>query len=148
MKLRIEVIRPKGDAIDAKALAQAIETALDGAAEDVKVDFETTTRTWKRRPGFGIKRKDGERLVSTDNDVYLFLNDGTRVRYATMTANFSAKTRVRYIGSYVGRGGVAFISRKHPRPGIKARKFTEEIAKKWTRFLPRIIQRSIDATLR
>jgi hypothetical protein len=74
---------------------------------------------------------DGEVSVSTDDKVFWWLNDGTQVRYATMTNPFEAKTKVGWLGSQVGVGGKLFVSKKHPRPGIEARKWDEALMEKY-----------------
>lgn len=126
--------------------------AADQMSGQVKKDFEKTTATWKDedKPEFEIAVKVGNLAggklarqvtgsasgvsleISTDSEIYLFLDEGTEVRYATMSKDFQAKTRPRFIGSRRGRGRKLFVSKKHPRPGIKAREFTKTIAKKWT----------------
>ena len=143
--MRLEVILPKKLLFDTKKIARAIENGLDGAAKDVKVDFDVTTQTWKTRPEFKIESQPGERKVFTDNDIYRFITRGTRVRYATMSADFQPKTRPLFIGSNKGRGGVVRISKLHPRPGIKAREYEQTIGEKWRKLLPKILQRAIDA---
>ena len=68
-----------------------------------------------------------------------WLNAGTAIRFATMTSNFVAQTRVRVISSYKGRGGLLYINRRRPRPGIEARHFDETINKRLTkRFYSRL----------
>lgn len=124
--------------------------AADQMSGQVKKDFEKTTATWKEKPEFETSVKVGNVAggklakqvtgsasgisleVSTDSAIYLYLDEGTEVRYATMSKDFRAKTRPRFIGSRRGRGRKLFVSKKHPRPGIKAREFTKTIAKKWT----------------
>jgi hypothetical protein len=51
---------------------------------------------------------------------WIWLSFGTKVRYAQMTDDFQAKTKVGSFFSGAGRGGVDFIGRT-PLPGIKAR---------------------------
>lgn len=138
----------KGTGLDAAKILRAVENGLDAAAKGAQTDFRVTTRTWNHKPDFNIERSPGRRVVATDDDIYFYLDEGTRVRYATMTANFRPKSRVRFIGSNIGRGGVLFISRKRPRPGIKAREFSDVIHKKWDRELPLTLQRAINAEVK
>lgn len=134
---------------DVGAFWDAVETALDAVSEDARIDFEVTTRTWRHKPDFVMENPGlGERKVYTTDDIYRFVAHGTKVRYATMGKGFRAKTIPEHIYSGPGRGGVAYISRKHPRPGIKARKFDEVIAKKWRDHLPQIMQRAVNATIK
>jgi hypothetical protein len=64
-----------------------------------------------------------------------------------MTPNFRAKTVPGRIRSNKGRGGVAYISRMHPRPGIVARRFDDVILDKWIKILPARLQVEIYAEL-
>lgn len=59
-----------------------------------------------------------------------WLDQGTSVRYATMSRDFLPKTRVRVITSRPGRGHLHFVDRRVPRPGIDARYFDNEISKR------------------
>ena len=58
---------------------------------------------------------------------WLWLDEGTEVRYATMTHDFQAKTSHRELVSGVGRGGLYFVNKRWPKPGIDAREFDPEI---------------------
>lgn len=133
---------------DAKRLERIIENTLEEAAKNVKIDFGVTTRTWKKRPEFEIKKpKKFERTISTTNKIYYFISGGTRVRYATMVPGFRSKTVVRRITPRKGKGGVLFISRRIPRPGIEAREFPETIIKKEEKYYKRMFNTAIAAEL-
>ena len=116
-----------------KAIAQRVEQAFQSEAEEIKRLEETTTATWSNPPVFTIRRVAGGGLrafIGPTGDaarIWHFLDGGTAIRYATMSPGFSPKTRTRVLGSFAGSGGVAFISRKHPRPGIKAREWRKLI---------------------
>lgn len=103
-------------------------------AEIVKRSFERVTKTWSAdtKPTFVIRygvRGDGYYLeVSTDSDIFRWLNFGTSVRYATMTPDFSPKTSVRVIGSKRGKGRLAFVNKNKPKEGIEAREWIDEVA--------------------
>ena len=81
----------------------------------VKASFSSSVSTWDHKPPFdkeietvggwgGMIRVTG--TVSTEDDVYRYLNDGTSVRYATMTPNFKAKTKPGRISAGAGAGGL------------------------------------------
>lgn len=142
----VPILLPKNQ-LDPAKLLKVVENSLTAIAKDVKVDFDTTTRTWRKRPVFIVVTSPYKRVVSTDDDVYRFLARGTSIRYATMSADFRPKTRSRYIGSNIGKGGAVFISKKYPKPGIQAREWEDEIKKKWDAEAPVIVQRMIDAAL-
>lgn len=129
--------------LDAKVVEAAIESALTGAADGVKVDFGVTTQTWNHQPVFTITASPGRRKIQTDDPPFIYVSGGTRVRYATMTRGFKAKTTPGVIGSVKGSGGVLYISKMRPRPGIQARRFAELIGAKWNRQFPVIMQRAL-----
>jgi len=141
----IEVIVPAKLLFDAAKMTRVIENTLNETAQAAKVDLLTPTRTWKHKPSMSIQRGRFERIVGTDDTPYIFVTGGTRVRYATMTPGFQAKSVVRSLQPQAGRGGVAIISKKRPRPGIKAREFEAVVAEKWEKELPVQMQRAIDA---
>lgn len=142
----MKVLIPRNN-LDPKKLLRAVENTLTMTAKAVKVDFDTTTRTWKDQPEFTIEKAPFQRIVATDSDIYRFVTRGTSIRYATMMPGFAPKTAVRLIGSMAGKGSKAFVSKKHPKPGIKAREFEEAISDKWQKELPEQMQRAIDAEL-
>jgi hypothetical protein len=56
-----------------------------------------------------------------------WLDQGTRVRYATMSKDWRSKTRQKWFGSGRGRGRMLFVNRRRPRPGIEARGWSEAL---------------------
>lgn len=117
--------------------------------------FERTVHTWRRKPGFtfeikarsGLSRRERVRIwskVMTEHDIYFFITHGTRIRWALMSADFKAKTNVRFIGSDTGQGRAVLVGKRAmqaagipPRPGIKAREFDLEIQERRQRVFPR-----------
>lgn len=100
--------------------------------------FGLTYKTWEHKPSFEETFEEtktqmtGSALAAGEGskeNPYLFVTRGTAVRYATMSPDFQAKSKVRVIGSSSGRGGKLYVDKSRPRPGIKAREFEEEIAK-------------------
>lgn len=138
--MRIIPIIPKGKVFDIRAMERALEDGMDKAAVDLKKDFQLTVKTWSDKPSFGIESKKERRIVSAKNKIYFFVSEGTRVRYATMTPNFKAKTAPGRFQAGAGAGGVAYISKRRPRPGIKARKFDDQLVKRWRGKLPSYIK--------
>lgn len=145
---------PKGLVFNAVALARAIENGLEGAAKDVKVDLAVTTQAWQTKPVFAIERKVAERIVSTNDEIYGFVNDGTPAhiivprgkKVLAFGAGGSPKTAPRVIGSRSGsRGGTIVHTRVVHHPGTEPREFDETIGKKWDRQLPVTLQRAIDS---
>ena len=118
-------------------LTKQIDRALNDEIGIMTRMFQKTTKTWSRPPRFQKKRIfvfNGRGMrVFTTNKKMLWLNRGTKKRWAIMSPNFSPKTRVRVIGSRGGSGGVIARGKRAmrtPRPGIKAREFDKEIARR------------------
>lgn len=155
MSITMRHIKIRGDMIDGKALGRAVENALTGAAKDVKVDLSVTTQTWSHRPDFTIETSPGSRIVATDDEVYGYVDEGTRPHIIIASSPFrplvfgvggSPKTTPRVIGSRAGKkGGTTVRALVVHHPGTAAREFTDEIRDKWQDRLPDIMQRSIDS---
>lgn len=122
-------------------------SALREEAEIVRRYFESTVATWNTPVDFKVDvDRKGDTFyitISTESNIYRFVNDGTDIRYAVMTENFIPKTYPNVIGSSPGRGGKAYIPRDwktrnipgvYPKPGIKARNFVDTIADKREQF--------------
>lgn len=147
--VRIIPIKPKRDLFNVKAYRDAIENAGNESSLAVQADFLVTTVTWNHKPDFKITHAAGqmEWTISTDDKIYGYLDQGTKVRRALMSKDFRPKSRSGWIGSNKGRGGVVFISKRIARPGIKARKFAKTIKKKWDKEWPRQLNRAIAAAV-
>ena len=134
MKFGMKVKMPNPLKVDA-AIDELAKGLQQFTEKDLTGSFEATTRTWNTKPTWQYQHKKSQRELSsrvyTSSKIYGYLNYGTSVRYATMTPNFQAKTIANFIGSRAGRGGMMFVNRLRPRPGIKARKFDEAVAKRW-----------------
>lgn len=150
---QLKVIKPKKLKVDAIRLE--LLNALRAEGRDIKKEYEKTTKTWKRKPNFetliGLTGKDASVLVGTDSSVYKFVDEGTRIRWALMSADWKSKTKPKKIGSTRGSGRVIIAGRRamqrrniKPRPGIKAREFSETIRKqrrkKFTRRMVKAMQ--------
>ncbi len=110
-----------------------IVAAIEETVKEFEREFKKTTRTWKGKPKWVIRiRVAYNRIMGecfTLSDIYRFVSGGTRVRYATMTPDFIAKTVPKWVGSRPGRGGLLFVNKKRPRPGIKGRQWPQTIGK-------------------
>jgi len=130
------------DPKDFKKFSRAIEKNIlktnEGAAQQLGKRgvglLEDLTSTWKHSVDFNVEvegNRDGIAvLIGTDDKVFKFLDEGTKVRRAVMSTNFKAKTKTGSLQSGAGRGGVVFISKKISLPGIKARKFSKQVVDK------------------
>ena len=137
--MSIKVIQIKASDLKVKAMWSELEQAVKEERDAADIEFSKTYSTWSHKPKF---EKDfssnssqiiGSTLTSGDgskDNPYPFVTKGTSVRYATMTDDFSPKSTKRVISSKGGRGGVLYVDKRKPRPGIEAREFEEEIAKR------------------
>jgi hypothetical protein len=66
--------------------------------------------------------------IYIDDEIFWWLEEGTSVRYATMSQDFAPKTANRQIQSKQGAGGVQYVDTRIGRPGIEAREILKEIA--------------------
>lgn len=106
-----------------------------------KSQYLKTVASWKTKPTFTIEYKstpEGEEaLIFTENNIYRFLHDGTRLRWALMSFPFEAKTTPRLLGSgpgagralLKGKGQMNAAGYMYARDGIEAREWTQEIIK-------------------
>lgn len=140
--------------IDGRKLRRAIDNALNGAAKAVKVDLDTTTQSWKSRPEFTIDRTADGRIVATDDEVFQYVDAGTRPHVITARnkpvltfgVGGSPKTTPRVIGSKPGTKGRSIVRAKQVHhPGSAPREFTDTVKEKWDDELPVTLQRAIDA---
>lgn len=158
MALQMEVIAVP-ELFDMASIERVVENTLNMTALAVKVDFNVTQRTFKRKHVFRIRKKKNERIVSTDSLIYHFLNDGTKrhpipkrpgakmLRFQWGgPGSYKPKTLTRKILSRQGGSTGPMVSmKKVMHPGTEARKFDEVIAEKWDKELPTQMQRAIDA---
>lgn len=152
--MKLKAIIPSRLAMDPQRLARGIQNGLDASAKAVKVDFGVTVQTWNEKPEFAISETDDGRIVGTDDEVYGYVNDGTRphlivARRAKVLAfgvPSSPKTAVRVIGSSAGsRGNTPVKIKAVHHPGTDAREFDEVIAEKWREQFPVTMQRALDS---
>lgn len=139
-------------------LLDPFEDEMDHVLDLIEKKFDSSVATFAHKPVFEreIKRTGfGNAFtivgtVSTDDEVYGYLNYGTSVRYATMTKGFASKTKPGRISARAGSGRLAYVSKRRPRPGIKARNFDVLIAKGTERniglALNRAVQKAIKAS--
>lgn len=140
--IKFKAIKP-ATVFKSSIFRETFHAAAADLAPKMTADMAKPTRTWSTPVVFktevtvggargGGKGRSGVAIeVTTDDMRYKFVDLGTKVRYATMSPDFQAKTKVNSLTARRGRGGLLFISKKRPRPGIKARGFTKLVQKKW-----------------
>lgn len=151
-------IVPKGAMLSPSGLKKALTNTAEGIARAIKIDYQVTTQTWKKRPPFGIERKGLNREVFTDDEIYGYVDEGTKPheikpKRAKVLAfgggAYRPKTKVRVIGSTGGgpSGDTVFSKGVH-HPGTEAREFTEVIADKWDKRVDEVFQAAIVAVVK
>lgn len=140
--------------LNVSGMTAPIRDAAIQAAKDMGRDLEAVTRTWKdEKPHIQTEARlvppstppypmfhtgfTASAWPKNDNSKgywkWIWLDLGTRVRYAVMSNPFIPKTRAGQLQSWAGKGKMLFVSKKHPMPGIKARKFSKALKDKWAR---------------
>lgn len=126
-----------------KEYQRAIEQAVDKTANLIHRDYRSTVATWEHKVTFTqtVDKRGGVFAieVSTDDDIYGYVDRGTRphvirpkrARALRFRGGYRAKTRVGVIGS---RQGGAFGATVHAmsvnHPGFPGRKFSETIRRR------------------
>lgn len=134
------------------AVRSAVDTTLDRLADETLIDFQATVATWDDAPTFAVTSASGQRVVSTDHQVYRMLNRGTRahvIRAQTARAlvfqvPYQAKTAPRVIGSRsAGVGSSTVYTREVHHPGTAARAWDQAIAEKYQGIIGPRVQQAI-----
>jgi len=151
----MKLIIPKKLIADPAKLVRTLTNALNGVAKDIQVDFKVTVQGWRHRVEFPIASPATySRRVSTDDEIYGYVNDGTRAHrirpkgggVLVFQTPFRAKTVPNQIMSGPGgTGGATVFSRGVNHPGTKARKFDVAIKEKWDKQFGAIMQRAVDS---
>jgi len=140
--------------LDSTVFYQEAKSGMIVMGAGVKKDFQKTSRSWSgSKPVFSKKTTSSTGIIvmtvsissGRGADKWFWLDRGTKVRYATMSRNFRAKTQVGNLSSGAGRGGLIFVNKKKPRPGIKARGWTVLIVRTWTPRFKRLMGTAMSA---
>lgn len=119
-----------------KKLAEEMAWAAMDTAREAKDDLDGLVSTWNHSVTFSVNeiprtsRSSVTINLSTKDPVFRYLDEGTNVRYATMTPDFIPKTKVGSLFSSEGRGGKWYVTRKVEREGILARNFYGQLVTK------------------
>jgi len=144
MRFGARIHVPPNSFLDPGLYLKGIGRALDEAAEDVRIDYKVVTQTWINQPLFVIEAtKPNVRDIFTTQDIFKYIDRGTRVRHALMLPPFVAKTVPGQIRSRKGKFSGVIVNKNINLPGIQAREFSKVIGEKWTKRLPKMIQKSM-----
>jgi len=135
--MSVKGIYPRRDLPTKTELNRAIRNAHEAAGLAGEVMIDRTTATWDTnlRAKAETKGRGGDYVTTLKlspekaAEIWHYLDEGTDVRYALMTPDFSPKTRPGALDAVAGTGGVIIVDLEHPRDGIKARGWSKLIAK-------------------
>ena len=120
--------------INTGALEKSIRAASEAQAKAIEEQLRLTTSTWEgSKPAFEVVAEPRGFLIGpVDNGgqgflKWLWLEQGTSIRYATMSDGFRPKTSPRVVQAVVGAGGAQYVNVRRPRPGIEAREWRQTI---------------------
>jgi hypothetical protein len=119
-----------------------IDAVKKRVTDGVLDDFQRTTATWQHKFRFGVTRRGNDWYVSTKDEIYGYVDQGTRPhvirarsgkRLAFRQGGFRSKTQVDVIGSGSGRAADGNLVRPESvnHPGTKPRNFSKRIKEKW-----------------
>ena len=147
MVVVMKSIKPKR--LDAKAMNRELLKEMRRTAKDITKDFEGTTVTWKHKVKFEsamtVKPKGPEVLVATDDEIYGYVDKGTKPhdiwagaytgkstkKTLAFPSAFTPKTKPGSLKSGPGSKGEVDTFTPYVRhPGSKPRGFSKNIAKK------------------
>ena len=147
-------IKPK--TLDIDGIVDALVKAAEQAADDIEKDFQYTVMTWNHQPKFeklvSVDSDGIAVIVGTDDEIYGYVNDGTKDHYVAPVHAKALRFRPIYVaktspGSMVakrgGSSGDYVYSRGHMVSGIKARKFDKRIEKEWNKKYKRRMEKAM-----
>lgn len=149
--VKVTPIVPKST-LSAARLKRAIQTAYGQVAAAALLDFRSATRSWEHKPEFRIETdSDGIPTVSTDDEVFKFVDEGTdphpiaaHKQFLRFQAGFRAKTAPDSVVSSTGGSFGPFVfKRVVQHPGTKARNFSKTIKARMDRQLPVLVDQAI-----
>jgi hypothetical protein len=132
-------------------LIKAVKKELD----IIEGMYGRATSTWKHKPIFktrlGYRQDAFAGIISTDSKPFVYVEEGTKERWALMDEKFTAKSKPKKLSSGPGafptpvlRGRKSFRRRKMgPRPGITARDFSGTIVKQREKHTRRRMERAV-----
>lgn len=153
MRIKFGYIVPKS--ININAYRKGVDNALrlegntiEALYKDVSDGFSSPAAYSKKLVVAGNRR---EMRVSTKDVRMVNLDQGTEIRWAVMSSDFSPKTQNRRLSSRAGSGRTIIRGRSAmqarniaPRPGIKAREFSDEIVDQRKNRFPQRVQDAVN----
>lgn len=150
----IVVKKIKAAKLDIEPFRRALLNAVEAEALIERRELAKTTASWQGdKPTFesATSIKGGDLTVLTGPagsemgaKKWNWLDQGTRIRYATMSPGWRSKTRVKWFGSGRGKGRMLFVSRRRPRPGIQSRGWSEALTLTRKNAFRKLVQAGLD----
>lgn len=136
-----------------------LRKAQRAEAAKIRRELEKTVATWDDKPKFQqiTDTSDGNFFIGfdTDSDVWRYLDQGTQIRWAVMSADWESKTQPRRRRARQGQGNVVIAGRRamqqrniQPRPGIEPRNWTEDITRERTKPYRRRMEKALKVGVR
>lgn len=129
--------------LSARQLRLFMADAIAEANKEILADYKRATRTWEHQPNMinvvDITSRGGEGMVGTDDEIFGYVDAGTRAHWIVprrakalrFWTGGSPKTTPNALQSGAGRMGSNLVfSMRVWHPGIKPRRFTENIQKR------------------
>ncbi len=141
----MESVSPKGvsgvDFLNSEKAQKKIRQEFKKLGEIAKAEFEKSTQDWTNKPKFQIRETATDVYIFTDNEIYGYVNNGTKAHYVTtpmvavggamqFKTGYIPKTQVGNIHSNSGGADGAYVySKGHYNRGIKPRRFDKLVPK-------------------
>jgi hypothetical protein len=157
---------PIGDpTFNLKGITVALREALRREGTEQRRLLDKTTKTWQGDvPYFVSEETVGPTQISVVTGPHgggkgakkwMYLEEGTKIRWAVMGKGFKPKTRRAWLNSMKGKGGAVIVGKRammargiRPRPGIKARNWLAEVNKERSRKFKGLMQREFEVIAR
>jgi hypothetical protein len=146
---------------DLKGIVVALREALVREGIEQRRLLDKTTRTWEGDVPYFVSKEtiSPTQLTMTTGPhgegkgakKWMYLEEGTKIRWAVMSKGFKPKTRRAYLNSMKGRGDAVIVGKRammargiKPRPGIRARNWRAEVNKERSRKFKGLMQKAFD----
>ena len=155
--MNLKPIIPKTMGAKFKSAPEAVTKGMDDAADAVVKDFQKTTQGWQHSVTFTITKQGADRTITTDDEIWGYVDEGTprhvitakRARVLRFATGGTPKTQPGRITSGGGsKGGAVVFRPRVNHPGTKARLFSQQIAKLWSKGTAPFIRDALETHFR
>jgi hypothetical protein len=153
--IKVKVIKPAK--MNQREFERVIKDTLKDTEKGILKDFERTTETWQHQVAFdhghSVTASGGRAFVETDDEIYGYVNDGTKPHRIPKTGVANLRFQWGGKGSYRpktapgrlaskpgGPSGPVVGAKSVQHPGTTARKFDEAAKQRWLTLLPRALR--------